>query len=114
MANHAPFNYLGLDGKKHISFSNVEDFDMHAELDQETDTEIRFKNCTVMRYGRYFKLSRKGYKFVTESVIFTADRDGFTFEQLIAIDLNTTKKIVLTDLIVDNEENLEIVPDILC
>ena len=66
-----------------------------------------------MRNGHYFKLCQKGYRYITRCITFTADRDTFTLEELIAKDLNKNKKVNLSDLIIDGDYNLEITPTII-
>lgn len=113
MANLVAFNYVCLNGDKRIDFVNHELFDIHAEYDSETADTIIFKNCTVMRNGRFFKLCQRGYKFMTECVIFTADRNEFTLEELIAKDLNLGKRVSLSDLIVEGDYNMEVSPTVI-
>jgi len=105
-----PFNFIDLNGNKCILYSDQQRFDLHAELKSEDEENIVFKNCSIMRSGRYFKLSEIGCKSVTKSVTFAADNSDFSLEELISMDLNLGKKVILSDLIVDGNYNKEISP----
>ena len=112
MANFMTVDYKTKDSQNRIVIRNCEEFDILAEIESETETEIRLKNCSVRWGNTYLKISKKFENRI--AILFSygiVNYDDFILR--IKQNLMTTKNIIFTDFYTNDDYCQEIEPEVL-